>query len=200
MPTRIVALLAATLLIAACHGDDPSSQDMAVTVQDFATSFDFTTVVHDLSNADAFTASCPTGTIPPSTATLFASDTAFNKNLVTNTRVQWGADSDAALLYVAPMAGTYRISVTSTDQPTTNDCGVVVRAYGTANNGAFYDETACPAAAAVKAIDGAYAATPAGSTADIDLSNGQHLLMFVSCSMFASPKKTMGYSVHVDLQ
>lgn len=200
MPTRIAALLTASLLFTACHGDDSSSQDMAAVVQDLATRLDFTTVLHDLSNADALATTCPSGTIPPSTATLFASDTAFDKNLVTNSRVQWGADADAALLYVAPMAGTYRVSVTSTDQPTTNDCGVVVRAYGTANNGALFDETACPAAASVKAVDGAYAATPAGSTTDVTLTSGQHVLLFVSCSMFASPKKTMGYSVHVDLQ
>jgi hypothetical protein len=142
--------------------------------------------------------SCPTGTIPQSVNTLYAGDTTGAPNLATDTRTSWAADPDHALLFVAPKAGNYLVSLTSSNQFGT-DCGVVVRAYGSNNNGAIYDESACPSVGLAAAIDGAYAATPGAAGSTIALANAQHALMWVSCSS-AAINRTMSYVLKVQFQ
>jgi hypothetical protein len=169
--------------------------DFALPVVDLA-STDLPT--SDLPSSDMMSGACPSGTIPSSVNTLYAGDTAGGKNLATDTRTNWGADPDHALLFVAPKAGTFQVSLTSTNQLGT-DCGVVLRQFGTNNNGPLLDETSCAAMGSVATIDGVYAATPSGMTTNIDLGNAQDVLMWVSCAQTAVTK-TMVYDLKVVFQ
>ena len=195
----MLPLASLVALIASGCGDSAAPQDLSAIVQDLAVSQDLSKP-RDLASVDAGILTCPTGTIPPSTNTLYAGDTTAGLNLITDARIEWGSDPDHALLYVAPTAGTFRVSVTSSNSPTTNDCGVILRDYGSSGSGALYDESACPTGATPRVLDGAYATTPGSAPYDVDLAASQHLLMWVSCSMFATPQRTISYVVHVALQ
>jgi hypothetical protein len=187
------------VLVASC-GSSGNHGDLAL-VQDLSTpSYDFSQPIYDFSATDGASPYCPTGTIPPSTTTLFAGDTSGGKDLVTDARISWANDPDHALLFVAPTSGTFRFSITSSNQPSTNDCGLILRDYGASGSGALYDESSCPTGLTQRALDANYAATPGGTTTDLAMTSGQHQLMFVSCSMFAVPMRTISYVVHVALQ
>jgi hypothetical protein len=141
---------------------------------------------------------CPTGTIPSSVNTLYAGDTTGAANLVTDTRTSWTTAPDHALLFVAPKAGTYQVSLTSTNQ-TGTQCGVVLRQYGSNNDGPLLDENSCPSMGSTTALDAAYAATPGLLTTNIALSNAQHVMMYVSCAQTAATP-TIVYKVSVVFQ
>ena len=193
-------LASVAIFVAGCASASGNPQDLAapVIVYDLSNPYDFSIPIADLSGdlaGDMGNGICPSGTIPPSVNTLYAGDTTAGPNLASDTRTGWTTEPDHALLFVAPKAGSYLVSMTSTNQ-VGNDCGAILRAYGTANNGAFYTESSCPTPGMVAAIDGAYAATPGGTTTTISLSNAQHVLMWVSCSGL----KTITYDLKVQFQ
>jgi len=130
---------------------------------------------------------CPTATLPTALPVTYSGDTTGKPNLVTSTRLEWGDAPDDALLFVAPSAGTYRIGLPTA--PSTNGgCGASAHEFGTSGNGAPYTEQSCPAQNATKAIDGIFSALPPSNTEDLMLTQGQHVLIWVSCTTWSNAK------------
>jgi hypothetical protein len=105
-------------------------------------------------------------------------DTSGKPNLVTSVRLEWDTAPDDALLFVAPQAGTYTIAMPS--EPA--GCGASSRDF---QSMADFNESACPGAGSVAAIDGIYTAGDQ-IMSNTTLTQGQHLVIFVSCPTWAS--------------
>ena len=142
----------------------------------------------DTGAGDAASGGCPTVTLPTTLPLSYSGDTTGRPNLVTSARLEWTDAPDDALLFVAPQAGTYRIGMPAA--PSTNGgCGASAREYGTTgSDGQPYTETSCPVSGATKTIDGIFAALPPSSTEDFTLTQGQHLLIWVSCTSWSTAK------------
>lgn len=127
--------------------------------------------------------SCPGTTLSTALPLTYHGDTTGKANLVTSARLEWGDAPDDALLFVAPQAGTYTLAMPSA--PSTNQgCGASAQDYGSMS---WFTESTCPAAGAVGTLDGVYAATGT-TTSDVALSQGQHLLIWVSCTTWSTAK------------
>ena len=128
-------------------------------------------------------AGCPTTALGTALPLTYNGDTTGKADLVKSARLEWGSAPDDALLFVAPQAGTYAVAMTS--QPSTNGgCGASGEDFSSM---AFYTEGSCPAAGQVADLDGIYTAT-SGSGSDVTLTQGQHLLLWVSCTTWSSAK------------
>ncbi len=127
---------------------------------------------------------CPTADLGSTLPIIYDGSTAGKPNIVTSSRLEWTDAGDDALLFTAPAAGTYRISMPSA----LDGCGASVREYGPAMNGMgeIYSPSWCPAQGSSVEIDGVFAAYPPDGTDDVDLASGQQVVIWVSCAYWAS--------------
>ncbi len=138
---------------------------------------------------------CPTKILESTTTVSYSGTTVGKANIVTSGRLEWTDAGDDALLFVAPEAGTYKISM-----PTgTSGCGASIREYGPNGDGMgdIYDSSWCPGAGSSVEIDGVFAAIAPDLTYDVTLTAGQEMLIWVSCSSFSNPDEGP-YQLNID--
>jgi hypothetical protein len=126
---------------------------------------------------------CPRVLLGTALPAEFSGDTTSLPNLVTSTRLEWTDAPDDALEFTAPVAGKYVIELTSSVQ----ELGASAWDYNTNGADGFpFTRTACPAAGAVKEINGFYSHNQ--PTNPIQLSAGQSMVIFVSVPSFSAVK------------
>jgi hypothetical protein len=124
---------------------------------------------------------CPTMTLTGDLPITYNGSTKDKENIVTSARLEWTKAGDDALLFVAPEAAFYRVSLPVIGA----GCGASVREYGANMDGmgTIYDTSFCPPEGSSIAIDGVYV-EPTGT--DVPLPEGQQMMIWVSCASFSA--------------
>src|SRR5689334_2990103 len=87
---------------------------------------------------------CPHVNLGSTVPTTHQGNTTGLPNLADSQRLEWGTAPDETLLFTAPAAGTYRISLLS--EPSSNGgCGPSIQEFGDVGTTKYYDESWCPA-------------------------------------------------------
>jgi hypothetical protein len=129
---------------------------------------------------------CPSDTLGNTLPITYDGTTVGKENLVTSPRLEWTTAGDDALLFVAPEAAFYRVSLPVIEP----GCGASVREYGIQMDGmgTIYDTSFCPPEGSSIEIDGVY--VEAAGT-DVPLPAGQEMLIWVSCASFSAAKEAV---------
>ena len=126
---------------------------------------------------------CPRVLLGSTLPAEFSGDTASLPNLVTSPRLEWTDAPDDALEFTAPVAGDYVIELASPNQ----SLGASAEDYNTNGSDAFpFTRTACPAAGAVKEINGVYNHNQPNYP--ITLAAGQTMVIFIGAPYWAATK------------
>ncbi|MCK6588088.1 MAG: hypothetical protein L6Q76_10930 [Polyangiaceae bacterium] len=127
---------------------------------------------------------CPTETLGTALPITYDGSTVDKDNLVTSPRLEWTNAGDDALLFVAPEAAIYKVSLPVVEP----GCGASVREYGIKMDGmgTIYDTSFCPPEGTSIEIDGVYI-EPSGT--EVPLPAGQEMLIWVSCASFSATKE-----------
>jgi hypothetical protein len=134
---------------------------------------------------------CPRVLLGSTLPAEFSGDTANLPNLVTSARLEWTDAPDDALEFTAPSAGQYLIELTGSN----SNLGASAEDYNTTGSDAFpFTRAACPAAGAVKEINGTF--TYNQPNYPISLSAGQKMIVFISAPYWAA-SKTGNYTLKV---
>jgi len=138
---------------------------------------------------------CPHVNLGSTVPTTHQGDTTGLPNLADSARLEWGPAPDETLLFTAPTAGMYRISLLS--EPSTNGgCGPSIQEFADAGTTNYYDESWCPPAGMVSKLDGVYAASLQTHT-DFQMAQGQKVLIWYSCTTWSDAQ--MGaYSLKIE--
>jgi len=135
---------------------------------------------------------CPSDTLGTTLPITYDGTTVGKENLVTSARLEWTNAGDDALLFVAPEAAFYRVSLPLVAP----GCGASVREYGIQMDGmgTIYDTSFCPPEGSSIEIDGVY--VEAAGT-DVPLPVGQEMLIWVSCASFSATKEAK-YQIKIE--
>lgn len=127
---------------------------------------------------------CPTDTLGTDLPITYDGSTVGKENLVTSPRLEWTDAGDDAILFIAPEAAVYKVSLPGVEP----GCGASVREYGIKMDGmgTIYDTSFCPPEGTSIEIDGVYV-EPTGT--EVPLPAGQQMLIWVSCAFFSANKE-----------
>jgi hypothetical protein len=147
------------------------------------------------SSAGGGSSVCPHVNLGSTVPTTHQGNTTGLPNLADSARLEWGTAPDDTLLFTAPAAGTYRISLLS--EPSTNGgCSPSMQEFANAGTTKYYDESWCPAAGMVSTLDGIYAASLM-TTSNFQMVQGQKVLIWMSCTTW-SDAQAGAYSLKIE--
>jgi hypothetical protein len=135
---------------------------------------------------------CPTHTLEPTLPITYDGSTVGKENIVTSTRLEWTTAGDDALVFVAPEAAFYKVSLPLIEP----GCGASVREYGFKMDGmgTIYDTSFCPPEGSSIEIDGVYVEA---TGTEVPLPEGQEMMIWVSCASFAATKEA-AYQIMIE--
>lgn len=150
------------------------------------------------SNNNEVDGHCPTAVLPGQTSVSYDGSTIGNENLFESNRLEWGDAGDDALLYVVPETGTYEFFMEG-GATQVSGCGVsIYERHGM--DIVYFTPDICPEEGQVRDLPEAYFVAGEGFEGTAELTEGQQLLLLVSCASWSTPETEVEYTITIELQ
>lgn len=128
----------------------------------------------------------------------YGGSTIGNDNLFESNRLEWDDAGDDALLYVVPETGTYEFYM---EEGSTDNQGCAISIYERIDgDNLYFDSDICPVEGLVGDLPDAYFVGGEGFGDTADLTEGQEVMLLISCAYWSTPDTEADYTISIELQ